>query len=520
MSWEPEIDELEHRRVLAEQMGGTERVERQHRAGRLTVRERIESLLDRGSFREIGSLAGKAQYDAEGQLSGFTPANCVVGRGKVMRRPVVVSGDDFTVAGGSADAAIWDKFKMAETMAREYRMPLIRLVEGSGGGGSVRSIEKTGFANLPGGLGGQSGGLHLCCATLAAVPVVGLALGPVAGLGAARVSVSHLSIMVREKAQVFVAGPPVVEKLGEKRTKEELGGHAIQLAAGTIDMAADDEEEAFALTRRFLSYLPDSVWELPPRGPCRDSPNRACDELAAIVPRDPRHAYLMRRVIDRVVDRRSFFEMGPAFGRSVITGLARLDGWPVALMAGDPLHSGGAWTAASAQKIMRFVDLAETFHLPVVHLVDCPGFVVGLEAEKAGTMRHAVRALAAIHQSTVPWCSVLIRNVYGVGGGAHQPQTHHVMRFAWPSGRWGSLPMEGGIEAAYRAELAEAKDPDARRAEITARLERLRSPFRTAEAFGVDEIIDPRDTRRLLCEFAGIAAPLRKAGETRFPIRP
>lgn len=520
MSWEPEIDELEHRQELAARMGGEERVARQHKAGRLTVRERIELLLDRGSFREIGGISGKGTYDPTGALEEFTPANCVFGRGTLGRRPVVVSGDDFTVRGGSADASIWDKFKMAEIMAREYRMPLIRLIEGSGGGGSVRSIEKAGFANLPGGLGGQSGGLHLCCATMAAVPVVALALGPVAGLGAAKLCVSHLSIMVKDQSQVFVAGPPVVARLGEQRTKQELGGHHVQLAAGTVDMLAESEEEAFDLTRTFLTYLPDSVWDVPPRSSRRESPNRDCERLLSIIPRDPRHAYLMRRVIEEIVDRDSFFEIGSAFGRSVITGLARLNGWPVALMAGDPLHQGGAWTAASAQKIMRFIDLAETFHLPVVHLVDCPGFVVGLEAERAGTMRHAVRALAAIHQSTVPWCSVIVRNVFGVGGGAHQPQTHHVTRYAWPSARWGSLPLEGGIEAAYRAELDAAEDPDARRAEIEARLDRLRSPFRTAEAFGVEDIIDPRDTRLLLCEFAELAAPLRRPGEARFPIRP
>lgn len=169
---------------------------------------------------------------------------------------------------------------------------------------------------------------------------------------------------------------------------------------------------------------------------------------------------------------------------------------------------------------MRFVDLAESFHLPVVHLVDCPGFHIGLAAEKAGTMRQAVKAVAAINQSTVPWCSIIVRNVFGVGGGAHQPQTHQGFRYAWPSARWGSLPFERGIEAAYRTELSEAVDPKAKLAEIEASLESLRSPFRTAEAFWVEEIIDPRDTRKLLCEFANLAAPLRVPKATLWPIRP
>ncbi|MBN8901158.1 MAG: methylmalonyl-CoA carboxyltransferase, partial [Rhodospirillales bacterium] len=203
-----------------------------------------------------------------------------------------------------------------------------------------------------------------------------------------------------------------------------------------------------------------------------------------------------------------------------ITGFARLDGWPVAILAGDPLYNGGAWGAAASRKITRFVDLAQTFHLPVVHLVDCFGFAVGLQAESTAPMRHAVTAVSAIHQSTVPWAAVIIRNVFGVGGGAHVPHTQTPMRWSWPSGNWGSLPLEGGIEAAYRAELDAAADPAEKLAEIETRLEQLRSPFRSAEAFLIDEIIDPRDTRPLLCEFANLAAPLRTPGPSLFTMRP
>jgi acetyl-CoA carboxylase carboxyltransferase component len=221
-----------------------------------------------------------------------------------------------------------------------------------------------------------------------------------------------------------------------------------------------------------------------------------------------------------VVDKGSFFEMGKHFGRAIITGFARLDGWPVAILAGDPLYGGGAWGAAASRKITRFVDLAQTFHLPMVHLVDCFGFAVGLEAESTATMRHAVTAISAIHQSTIPWCAIIIRNVFGVGGGAHVPHTSTPIRYAWPSGNWGSLPLEGGVEAAYRAEIAAADDPEAKLEEISERLERMRSPFRSAEAFIIEEIIDPRDTRPLLCEFANMAAPLRTPGQSMFTMRP
>jgi len=189
-------------------------------------------------------------------------------------------------------------------------------------------------------------------------------------------------------------------------------------------------------------------------------------------------------------------------------------------MASDPYHYGGAWTADACDKVIRFVDLAQTFHLPVAHLVDVPGFIIGREAEEAGTIRHGARAMQAIYQATVPWCAILVRKVYGVAGAAHMNPSRYCMRYAWPSGDWGSLPIAGGLEAAYKAELEAAPDAKAKLAEIEARLEKLRSPFRSAESFIVEEIIDPRDTRAILTEFANLAAPLRTPGPPSFGYRP
>jgi acetyl-CoA carboxylase carboxyltransferase component len=228
----------------------------------------------------------------------------------------------------------------------------------------------------------------------------------------------------------------------------------------------------------------------------------------------------MRAIIDAVVDTGSFFEMGRMYGRSIITGFARLDGVPVALMASDPFFYGGAWSADACRKIARFVDTAETFHLPVVYLADCPGFLVGLEAERTGTIREGVRTMTAINQSTVPWCSIIVRSAFGVAGSAHQPSSRYAVRYAWLSAWWGSLPLEGGIEAAYRAEIEAAPDPVATLKEIEKRLNLLRSPFRTAETFWIEEIIDPRDTRRLLCDFANLAEPLRTPGPRPIGMRP
>ena len=515
MTWQSELDELRRREALAEKLGGVERVKRQHDGGRLTIRERIDRLVDKGTFHELGKIAGKAAYDAANDLADFTPSNFVFGRAKVDGRPVVVGGDDFTVRGGSADATIKEKHLLCEQMAHELRLPLIRLVEGSGGGGSVKTIETTGRANVPG-----VSGWEWVVANVATVPRVALGLGSVAGLGAAHLAAAHYSVMVKELSALFVAGPPVVERLGQKLGKNELGGWEIQLKAGAVDDAVDTEDEAFARARRFLSYLPPSIDELPPRGPQTDDPARRTEWLLEAIPRDVRKPYKMRAIVEAVVDQDSFFEIAPLYGRSIVTGLARLDGWPVALMASDPYFYGGAWAADTCQKVERFVDLAQTFHLPVVYLVDCPGFLIGLEAERTGTIKQGVRAMAAIWQTTTPWCAVIVRNCFGVAGAAHRNGGRYCTRYAWPSGRWGSLPLEGGIEAAYRAELDAAADPGAKLLEIEERLTKLRSPFRSAETFWIEEIVDPRDTRPLLCEFATLAAPRRRPGPSTHAMRP
>jgi acetyl-CoA carboxylase carboxyltransferase component len=203
-----------------------------------------------------------------------------------------------------------------------------------------------------------------------------------------------------------------------------------------------------------------------------------------------------------VLDRGSTFELGAAFGRPTITCLARLGGRPVGVLASDPEHYGGGVTADAAEKTARFVDICDQFGLPVANFVDVPGFVIGSDAERAGTIRRGARGLYAIVQASVPWVSILVRKVYGVAGAGHGDGSRLNLRYAWPSGNWGSLPMAGGLEAAYRRELEAADDPEALRAEIAARLEAVTSPFRTAERFSVEEIIDPRDTRPILCDWA------------------
>jgi len=497
MTWQPEIDELRRREALARAMGGADKVARQHAAGRLTVRERIAALLDEGSFEEIGTLAGRATYDGT-ELAAFRPANFVTGSGRIAGRRVVVGGDDFTVRGGAADAAIMRKQVLSEMLAHDLRVPLVRLVDGTGGGGSVRMIEDMGYTYCP-----ILPGWDTVVANMGRIPVVAACLGPVAGLGAARVATAHLSIMVRGSSQMFIAGPAVVRQgVGEDLDKDALGGVEVQESSGAIDVVVDSEAEAFATARRFLSYLPQNVWEAPPALPPHDDAERRDEWLLSAVPRERRQPYDVRRLLGAVVDEGSLFEMGRRFGGSVVTALARLDGLAVGVVAFDPYVWGGGLTAEGSDKLTRFVDLCDTFHLPLVKLVDQPGFVLGVQAERKGTIRRGVRAVAAVHQASVPSVAVVIRRVFGVGGAGLWDGQGLNLRYAWPSADWGSLPLEGGIEAAYRADLDAAGDPAALLGEITERLDAVRSPFRTAEHFGIEAIIDPRETRPVLCRWA------------------
>ncbi len=516
MSWESEIEELRRREEFAEQLGGEDKVERQHHFGKLTIRERIDAVADQGSFHEIGKTAGVAEYDEGGELKHLTPSNFLFGVARIDGRPVILSGDDFTVRGGSADATLPEKRNTAESMGVELRLPHVRLVDGMGGGGSVKTIEMAGRTYIP-----QVKGWETVVNHLSVAPSVALALGSVAGIGAARVATAHYSVIVRETAQMMIAGPALVEQasLGD-HGKEELGHADIHTANGAIDDAVDTEEEAFARAKRFLSYLPTNVDELAPRAEPTDDPQRREESLISIVPKEPRRVYQMRKVINSVVDEGSFFEIGERWGKSIITGLARLDGYPIAIFAEDPFVYGGAWTADGCRKLIRLLDLASTFHLPVVHLEDCPGFLIGKESEENATIRYGSQALAALGQLTTPFACVVIRKAFGVAGAANNKPGAKSFRFSWPSGDWGSLPIEGGIEVAYKQDLADSDDPEGLLEEIRERLNQVRSPHRAAEFFEIEEIIDPRDTRPLLCEWVELVQRSLTTGPSTFGYRP
>ena len=497
MTWNPELEEMERRKEFARAMGGDESVARQQEAGRLTARERIRLLVDEGSWRELGMLTGAAQYDARGRLIEVRPANTIIGTGRVSGRRIAVEADDYTIRGGSTEAQISDKWEFINRYALEMRMPMIRLVENVGG--SVKLLEKMGRTKIPGYR------MWPLAEMLGYVPVVALVLGPAAGLGGMKASAGHFSVMVRGASQVFAAGPPVARvALGRDIDKEELGGaHIHTVESGVIDNAADSEEEAIAQAKRFLSYLPQSVFAAPPRGSTDDPPDRAEEELASIIPRNQRQVYDSRRLLSLVLDEGSMFEIAPAYGPSSITALARLNGYPVGVIANDPYRFGGGLTRAAAEKVETFVDVCDTFHVPIVNFVDQPGTVIGLEAEREGAVRGTIRLVSAIEQSRVPWCGMIVRRLFGLAGTSYGRLQGVNLHYAWPSARWGSIPIQGGVRAAFRRELdaLPAEEAAARLDELEAKYDALSSPFRTAEAFGVPEIIDPRETRPVLCEW-------------------
>lgn len=517
MSWEKEVTELERRRHLAKQQGGPEGIARQHAKGRLTVRERIDELLDPGSFSEHGKATALPDYDENDEFTGFVPANYVVGFGRIEGRRVVVGGEDFTLKGGSPNAAGLRKSVYAEHLASRFKVPLVRLLEG--GGGSVKgSARKGGTVGEP---VYTEPRFKIIADAMGQVPIASAALGAVAGFPAGRLVASHFSVMTRYTSQILIGGPALVERaLGVKMTKEELGGVEVHSRSGIVDNVAEDEHDAFRQIRQFLSYLPSNVWQSAPRIDCDDPVDRMEPELLDIVPRDSNAPFEMRAIIEMVLDQGSVFEMGRSYGPSQITALARLNGQPVGVLGNDCNFYAGAMTAEAAQKYRRFVEMCDMFHLPIINFVDQPGFMIGPESEQAGTIRYGMAAVAAAVQARVPWAAIQVHKGFGVATAAHFGDNAYVL--SWPSVESGALPLEGGVAVAFHREIAAAEDPEAKRKEIEDRLRQARSPFPRAESFSVHELIDPRETRPVLAEWIDWIQPQLETlpGEVHFPMRP
>ncbi|KAI5196578.1 ClpP/crotonase [Aureobasidium subglaciale] len=484
---------------------------RQKKAGKLWVQERIQQLLDPGSFRPVGSVSGTVEWKKAGETTeepvAFVPSNNVQGFGTLRGRKVILTADDFSIRAGHADGASTEKTVYMEKLAIALKLPIVKLVDGSSGGGSVTTIRSMGFSYIPPLPSFQ----HVVEQLNLGIPNLGAVVGPAIGLGAARVVACHFSVMAGDIGSLFNAGPDVVRNASfeEDLTPADLGGPGVHCTNGTIDNLAADEAGCFEQLRTVLSYLPNCGTMLPPVIHSSDPTNRKSELLRSIIPRAKNRMYNARKIITEVVDLDSFFEIGALWGRTAIVGLARLGGKPVGIVSLNCEVNAGALDALGSQKIARMLKFLDIFNIPLVQFVDIPGYAIGTVAERNATMRHGISLATAYYSTTMPVFDVITRRVYGVAGGLMLDCRDPRMRVAWPSGNWGSLPLEGGIEVGHSFELREIErqhgkeERDKRYAELESDYKRLMNPIRTANHFGVEEIIDPADTRELCCEWVG-----------------
>jgi acetyl-CoA carboxylase carboxyltransferase component len=516
MTWQPEIEEIRNRRLRALEMGGADKVTRQHAQGKLTARERIALLLDKDSFTELGMLATHQSQRPEMQGVYTAADGIIMGYGRIDGREVLVGAEDFTVMGGSVGLTGILKRERVLELAHQTKVPVIWLLDGSG----ARANEWV--------RGGWVGGRHFTIMSHLSgiVPQIVAAMGPCAGDPALMAPLADFVVMVKHTSMLAAGGPPIVEAaIGEKVSKEELGGSSVHCyISGVGDNEAEDDEDCLRIIRRYLSYFPTNVYELPPRVETDDDPERRDDELLAIVPRNRKRPYDMQRVIRHVVDHDSVFEIKPQYGKSVITCLARMDGEVVGVVANQPLHLAGIIDGPSADKMTHFIQLCDAFHIPLIFLADVPGFMTGKASERDGTLRRGLRIAYAMAFVTVPKISIVLRKAYGMGAVAMcGHQSGQVLTLVWPSGEFGALPVEGGVNAGHKSALETAEDQESKRVALEQYYQQFGSPFSTAETFNFDDLVDPRDTRPLIIRAlraarAGNTAP--RGPKTRHGIMP
>jgi acetyl-CoA carboxylase carboxyltransferase component len=493
MAMDDLVDALAARRSRARAMGGEDAIRKQHAAGKLTARERIELLFDPGSFSEIGLHATHAGIAPD--LAGRdTPADgMITGVGKIDGRFAAAIAYDFTVMAGSMGRTAELKGNRAREIALTKRMPMIWLIDSAG----ARIQEAIGSRNF------AATGLLFREESIMSgvVPQVAAMMGPGAAGTAYIPALSDFVPMVRGTSNMALGGPPLVKAVvGEDVTAEELGGSKVHCEiSGCADLEVADDRECIAVIREYLSYFPSSNRELPPVRACSDPVDRRDEDLLTIVPDSPRRAYDVRKVLRGVVDDRHIFEIKPGWARNVVTALARLGGHPVGLVASQPQVLGGALDNDAADKAARFIMLCDAFNVPLVFFQDVPGFMVGSKVERAGIIRHGAKMLYAVSEATVPKLTVVLRKAYGAGyyvmcGRAYEPD----LIVAWPTAEISVMGPEGGTNIVFRREIAAAADPVAERARRVDEFRKLIDPYIAAGAALIDDVIDPRDTRPIL----------------------
>jgi acetyl-CoA carboxylase carboxyltransferase component len=487
------IDDLAARRGRAIRMGGEDAVRKQHEAGKLSVRERIDLLFDAGSFTEIGVHATHAGIAPE--LAGReTPADgMVTGVGKIDGRFASAIAYDFTVMAGSMGRTAELKGNRAREIALTKRIPMIWLIDSAG----ARIQEAIGSRNFA-----ATGLLFREESNMSGVvPQVAAMMGPGAAGTAYIPALSDFVPMVRGTSNMALGGPPLVKAVvGEDVTAEELGGSKVHCEfSGCADLEVADDRECIRVIREYLSYFPSSNLEPPPVRTCSDPIDRRDEALLTIVPDSPRRAYDVKKVIGAIVDDGRMFELKPGWAKNIVTALARLGGHAVGVVANQPMVLGGALDNDAADKAARFIMLCDAFNVPLVFLQDVPGFMVGSKVERGGIIRHGAKMLYAVSEATVPKLTVVLRKAYGAGyyvmcGRAYEPD----LIVAWPTAEISVMGPEGGTNIVFRKEIAAAADPSAERARRVDDFRKLINPYIAAGAAHIDDVIDPRETRPLL----------------------
>ena len=490
------LEDLERRKQEALHAGPDRAVQRQHEKGKMLARERIDYLLDPGSFHELDMLARHRALDSGLEERPYTDG-VVTGWGTIDGRKVFLFSQDFTVFGGALGEVFAEKIHKVMDLALSVGAPMIGLNDGAGARiqEGVVSLDSYGgifYRNV------QSSGV---------IPQLSVILGPCAGGAVYSPAMTDFIFMVRESSHMFITGPDVVKTVtGEEVTLEELGGaksHASK--SGVATFVSEDEKACLDDVRYLLGFLPSNNLEESPRAVCTDDPQRVCPELYEIMPESPNIPYDMKQVIAAVVDDGDFFEYFPSWARSIVCGFARLDGRPVGIVGNQPLVLAGVLDIESSEKAARFVRTCDAFNIPLVTFVDVPGFLPGVDQEYGGIIRHGAKLLYAYCEATVPRIQIITRKAYG---GAYvvmdSKSVGSDLSFAWPTAELAVMGPQGAVEIVYRRELQSAADPVKRRAELVDEYtERYANPYIAAERGYIDDVIDPAQTRIKL--IAGLA---------------
>ncbi|MEN0068506.1 MAG: acyl-CoA carboxylase subunit beta [Myxococcota bacterium] len=474
--------------------GGEARIERQHAAGKQTARERIEALLDPGSFRELDAFVRHQSHDFGLQEQRAMGDGVITGHGRIDGRLVYVFAQDFTVFGGSLSAAHARKICKVMDHAMRNGAPVIGLNDS--GGARIQE----GVASL----GGYADIFYRNTRASGVVPQISAILGPCAGGAVYSPAITDFIAMVDQTAYMFVTGPDVVKTVThEEVTKDELGGAGTHTSkSGVAHFRVPDEAAMMALLRELMSYLPSNNLEEPPVRPTDDPIDRKGDDLVELVPTNPNKPYDIKSVILSLADERRFLEVQPDFAGNIVVGFCRLDGHPVGVVANQPMVQAGCLDIDSSTKAARFVRFCDSFNLPLLTLVDVPGFLPGTGQEYGGIIRHGAKLLYAFAEATVPKVTVITRKAYG--GAYDVMSSKHIgadFNFAWPTAEIAVMGPDGAVNIVFRRELKDADDPVAKKAELVAHYrETFANPYRAAELGFVDAVIRPEDTRQRVIE--------------------